>query len=66
MEKYVVPLYEEKMVDNIIDQIMSPNKELKTEVNICRSSKSSTLVKASTYLSKVIARIYPSNKPSPS
>ena len=45
-EKYVTkikgifnfPLYKEQMVDHLLDQIMSPNTELNTEVNICRSS----------------------------
>ena len=43
---------------------MSPNIELKTEVNNFRSSHSSTFVKASTYLSTVVARLYPSANPS--
>ena len=60
LEKYFVPLYEEQMVNNLLDQIMSPKTELKTEVNICRSSHSSTFFKASTYLSTVVTRIYPS------
>ena len=64
MVKYVVPLNEEHMVDNLLDQIMSPNTELKTEVNICRSSHSSKFFKAPTYLSTVVARIYPYANPS--
>ena len=28
--KYSVPLYEEQVVENLLDQIMSPNTELKT------------------------------------
>ena len=52
------------MVDNILEQIMSPNTELKTEVNICRSSHSSTFFEASTYLSTVVARLYPYANPS--
>ena len=43
--KYVVPLYEEQMVEHLLDQIMSPNTEFKTEVNICRSSNSPKFVK---------------------
>ena len=46
------------MVDHLLDQIMSPNTELKTEVNICRLSHSSTFVKVSTYLSTVVAIIH--------
>ena len=42
-----VPLYEEQMVENLLDQIMSPNTELKTEVNIFRSSHLSTFSKHS-------------------
>ena len=58
--KYGVPLYEEQMVEHLLYQIMSPNSELKTEVNICRSSNLSTFVKAYTYLSIVVARLYTS------
>ena len=36
LEKYGVPLYEEQMFKHILDQIMSQNTELKTEVNIFR------------------------------
>ena len=36
LKKYGVSLYEEQMVNNILDYIMSPIIELKTEVNICR------------------------------
>ena len=32
LDKYGVPLYEEQMFEHILDQIMSPNTELKTEV----------------------------------
>ena len=52
------------MAENIIDQIMSPNIDLKTGVNICRSSHSSKFVKASTYLYTIVAIIYPSSNPS--
>ena len=52
------------MVEHILDQIMSPNPELKTEVNICRSLHSSSFFKSSTYLSTVVARLYPSENPS--
>ena len=54
------------MVEHIIDQILSPNIELKTKVNICRSSQLSTFLKASTYLYTVVARLYPSTNPSSS
>ena len=64
LEKYGVPLYKEQMVEHLLDQIMSPNTELKTEFNICRSSHSSTFFKASTYLSTVVARLYPPSNPS--
>ena len=50
LEKYGVPLYKEQMVKHILDHIMSPNTYLKIEVNICRSSHSSTIVKASVYI----------------
>ena len=64
MGKYDVALYKEQMVAHILDQIMSQNIELNTEVNICRSSQSSTFVKASTYLYIVVAILYPSTNPS--
>ena len=64
LEKYGVRLYEDHMVEHLLDQTMSPNTELKTEVNICRSSQSATFFKAPTYLSTVVERIYPSDNPS--
>ena len=64
LEKYGVPLYKEQMVEHLLDHIMSPNTELKTEVNICRSSHQSTFVKAYTYLSTLVSRLYPSANPS--
>ena len=53
------------MFNHLLDHIMSPNTEVRTEVNICRSSHSSTFVKSSTYLSTVVAIIYPSANTSP-
>ena len=47
------------MIKHLLDQIMSPDSELKTEVNICRSSHFSKFVKVSTYLSTEVARLYP-------
>ena len=52
------------MAEHLLDQILSPNTELKTEVNICSSSHSSTFFKTSTYLSTVVARLYPYYNPS--
>ena len=54
-----------QIIKHLLDHIMSPDTELKTEVNICRSSHSSTFVKASAYMSAVFAILYPySNPPS--
>ena len=64
LEKYDVLIYEEQMVEHIIDQIMSPNTYLNTEVTICRSSHFSIFVKSSTYLSTVGSILYPSTNPS--
>ena len=64
LEKCCVQLYEDKMVEHLLDQIMSPNIELKIEVNICRSSHSSTFFKESTYLYTVVSRLYPYSNPS--
>ena len=63
LETYGVPLYEEQMFGHLLDHIMSRNKELKTEVNICRSSHSSKFVKASTYLHRRVLPVllYPRN-----
>ena len=36
LEKYGVTLHEDQMVKHILDKIISPNKELKIEVKICR------------------------------
>ena len=47
LEKYDVILYTNHMVENLLDQITSPNTELKTEVKIRRSPHSSIFVKAS-------------------
>ena len=54
LDKYGILLYEEHMVEHLIDQIISPNKELNTEVNICRFSHSSKFIKESMYLSTVV------------
>ena len=64
LEKYGVTLYEGQVIDHLLYQIISPDTELKTEVNICRSSHSLTFFKSSTYLSTVIARLYLYAKPS--
>ena len=64
LEKYSVPLYKDQMVEHLLDHIMSPNTELNTEVTIFRSPHSSTFVKASTYLSTVVTRLYPYSNPS--
>ena len=45
LEKYGVLLYKDQLVEHLLDHIMSPNTELKTEVNIYRSSHSSEFVK---------------------
>ena len=55
------PIYEKYKVEHLIDNITCPNKYLKTEVSIFKSSGSSTFVKALTYVSTVFAIIYPLN-----
>ena len=52
------------MVNHLLDQIMSSNTDLKTEVNICRSSPLSKFFKPSTYLSTVVTILYPYANPS--
>ena len=64
LENFGFPIYNEHMVKHLIYQIVSPNTDLNTEVNICRSSKSSKFFKASTYLSTVVTRLYPYANPS--
>ena len=58
LEKYGVPLYKEQMVERLLDHIITPNTELKTEGNIFRSLQFSTFVKAYTYLYTVVTRLY--------
>ena len=57
MEKYDVTLYEDYMVEYILEHIMSPNIELKTEVNIYRLPNLYKFFKSSTYLYIVVARL---------
>ena len=64
LDKYGVPIYEEQMVEHLLNQSISPNTYLKIEVNICSSSHSSIFVKPSTYLSTVVVILYPSTNPS--
>ena len=64
LDIYGITLYENQMKEHIIDQIMSPNIELNTEVNICMSSHLSTLLKAYTYMSTVVSKLYPTTNPS--
>ena len=66
LDKYGAPIYKDHMVEHLLDQTMSPNTELNTEVNICRLSHSFTFVKYSMYLSMVVAILYPSTNPSSS
>ena len=56
---YNVPLYEEYKVRQLLDNINCPNNNLKTGVNIFRSSHSASFKIASTYLSKVISCLFP-------
>ena len=48
------------MVDNLLDQIMSPNIYLKTKFNIYSLSHSFISVKTSTYTSTMVSRLHPS------
>ena len=61
---YNVHLYEENKVSQLLDKINCSNNDLKTEVNICRSSHSASFNTASTYLSTVISRHLPYTHPS--
>ena len=63
IENYIVPLYEEEKFGKLLDNINFPKNDLKTEVNICRSSHSSIFETASTYLSTVISHILPVTQP---
>ena len=65
LERYGVPLYEEHMDEHLLENIISPNTELKIEVNIFRSSHLSRFFRTPTYLSTVVARLYPYVNPSP-
>ena len=59
LDKYGAPIYKDHMVEHLLDQTMSPNTELNTEVNICRLSHTSTFAKAYMYLYTLVVRIYP-------
>ena len=61
---YNVPLYEEYKVRQLLDKINCPNNNLKTGVNIFRSSHSDSFKTASTYLSTVISCLFPETEPS--
>ena len=64
LDIYGVPLHEEQIVEHLLDQIISPNTELKTKFNICRLSHSFTFIKTSAYLSTVVYILYPTTIPS--
>ena len=57
LDNYNVPLYEEETFRQLLDNINSPNKYLKTEVNICISGHSASFHKDSTYPSTVTSRL---------
>ena len=64
LENCNVPLYEEDKVKQLLDHINFPNKYLKTEVNIFRSSHSASFETALTYISTVISHLFPATQPS--
>ena len=64
LDKYDFPIYYEQMEDNLLEQITSPNIDLKTEVNICRSSHSSEFFNSSMHVSTVVEILYPSTNSS--
>ena len=63
LDNYNIRLYEEYKVRQLLDHINFPNNDLKTEVNICRSSHSDSFETASTYLATVISRLFPETQP---
>ena len=56
IDNYNVPLYEEDKVKQLLDNINCLNNDLKTEVNIYRSSQSASFETASTCLSTGISK----------
>ena len=61
---YNVPLYEEDNFRKLLDNINSLNKDLKSEVNICRYSHNASFEKYSTYVSTVLLRLFPETQTS--
>ena len=61
IENYNVPLYEEDKVRQLLDNINTPNNDLKAEVNIFRSSHIAIFEIESKYLPAVISRPLPEN-----
>ena len=55
LDNYNVPLYEEEKVSQLLENINSPNNDLKTEVTIFISRHSAGFGTASKYLSAVIS-----------
>ena len=62
LENYIVPLYEEDTVRQILDNINCPNNNMKTEINVCISIHSDSFDIDSTYLSTVISPLFPANQ----
>ena len=63
LDNYIVSLFEEEKFRQLLDNINSTNKDLKTEVNIYRSIHSASFEIASTYLSTVISHLFPATHP---
>lgn len=61
LEKYGVPYYEEDKVKLLLDRIQSSHGEVKTQASICRANHSQDFLRASTYMSREISRIFPSS-----
>ena len=64
LQNYNSPIYKVEKFRQPLDKINSPNKDFKTEVNICVSNHSATFETDYIYLSTVISRLLPATQQS--
>ena len=61
LERYEMPVHEQKKVETLFDKCQNNHPEFKMEVGICRS-QNDTFIVAITYLKTAVARIFPEGK----
>ena len=63
LERYEMPVHEQKKVETLFEKCQNNHPEFKMEVGICRS-QNDTFIGAITYLKTAVARIFPEGKKS--